>query len=252
MIAKASTPVRVAWRPSSFDWASSRSRANLVPAFDLASSPIWRCELASILSVKGRWLRRVSASDFPAELMNPAEAPRSFCNSWTRLEIIGAACATTTMLSAPPNSASFSSRSFPAKMVNAKSGSKQAIATRVEIPRLSRRNISCSSNSGILAGILVRRPRRGSDLGAFADRYGQDVGQVDQRDHAALDGREPGQEIDARGLSDARHRLHLGRVAADDVEHPIGQEADMVSADLHHDYDVERRSFRHALAEAAA
>jgi hypothetical protein len=39
---------------------------------------------------------------------------------------------------------------------------------------------------------------------------------------------------------------------ADDVEHPVGQHADVAAADLHHDDDVQRRRLGHALAEAAA
>src|SRR5712691_11017655 len=52
---------------------------------------------------------------------------------------------------------------------------------------------------------LGRGPRGGPDAGAVTDRNREQVGQVDQREHPALDGHEPGEEVDARRLGDARH-----------------------------------------------
>ena len=53
-------------------------------------------------------------------------------------------------------------------------------------------------------------------------------------------------------LRDPWHRLDLGGIEGNDVEHAIAEKADRPAVDLHDDDDVERRCFRQALAEAAA
>ena len=53
-------------------------------------------------------------------------------------------------------------------------------------------------------------------------------------------------------LLGARHRLNLGGIDRDDIEHPVADQADLASADLHDDHDMQRRRFGQAFAEAAA
>ncbi len=78
------------------------------------------------------------------------------------------------------------------------------------------------------------------------------MGEIDQRDHAALGRQQAGQKVGAHRLGDARDRLDLRGIEADDVEHAVGEHADVPRADLDHDHDVQRRGLGQALSEPAA
>src|SRR5229473_2108218 len=127
------------------------------------------------------------------------------------------------------------------------------------VVRWQAKRIGACSKTGLLADLCGRlSPRCGRGMLAFgsvlmiADRQGQKVGKIDQRDHGAVDGHQPGQEVDARGLRDPRHRLDLRGVDGDDVQDPVGKQADLSDPDLDDDHDVQRRGVGQPLPEPTA
>src|SRR5450432_3496310 len=116
-----------------------------------------------------------------------------------------------------------------------------------------------SGENAIVSGVSIAAWIRPKPASSISDRgggvcsvrggelLGKQVGQIDQRDHGAVDSDQAREEIDARGARDLRDRLNLGGLEGENVEDPIGQEADQPRLHLHHDHDVEGGSLGLAL-----
>ncbi len=81
---------------------------------------------------------------------------------------------------------------------------------------------------------------------------GEEIVEIDQRDHGAVDRHQSGQEISLRSPRHLRHRLNARAFNGDDVEHAVGEETHRLAADLDDDDDVHRRGVGQALPETAA
>ncbi|HEY2755354.1 MAG TPA: hypothetical protein VGJ01_06370 [Pseudolabrys sp.] len=82
-------------------------------------------------------------------------------------------------------------------------------------------------------------------------RQRKEVVQVDQGDERAVVRNEAGQEISTDLLRDPRHGLDLIGFEGNDVEDTVGQKADLTSADLHDNDDMQGRRLGEALPKAA-